>query len=236
MISRSKPVLYFRHVVMAALTMSASVASAQDQALAPGGQVNPVGVTATYACSAGEAREIALRFVEFKGGEFQIEEQQGNATANGLSRYPWQLATATLYRQRVTARGATKFRRLRGSLRTLQELVPGGVISAEYAEAPLDGAAPPLEWQYQVTVGQRAVSFAPGGLGEVEIVQIEERRSRYVDGQGRPLTIANAARGFDRREIARIAYAPSLGVPIRIERKRDGSITEACSLSSYQRL
>jgi hypothetical protein len=86
MTSRSKPVLYFRHVVTAALIMSASAASAQDQALVPGGQVNPVGVTATYACSAGEALEITLRFVGFKGGEFHIE-QQGNASANGLSRY-----------------------------------------------------------------------------------------------------------------------------------------------------
>ena len=42
----------------------------------------------------------------------------------------------------------------------------------------------------------RAASFAPSGLGEVTIVQIEEQRTRYVDAQQNPLALSEAAAGL----------------------------------------
>lgn len=211
-------------------------ASAQQEArTAPGGLVDPVGASGLYACSVGDAREIAFRVTAFEDGQYKIEERAGSTPAVGVARYPWQLATATLFRERVTARGARKFRRLTGSLRSLHELVPGQRIAADYAEAPLDGASRPLEWRYEIAIGARVASFAPSGLGEVEIVPLEETRVRYVDGQGAPLALSAATAGFERREVARVAYAPALGVALRIERRVNDRTVEACSLAAYTR-
>lgn len=211
-----------------------ALASAEG-ARAPGGEVDPLGVKGVYACSGGGAAEVSFRIAKFEDGKYQVEQRAGGVTV-GLARYPWQLATATLYRERVTARAASKFRRLTGSLRELQELLPGQAIAADYAEAPLDGSSQPLEWRYDVRVGRRVASFGPSGLGEIEVVPVEETRTRYVDGRGQPLPLQRAAEGFERREVARIAFAPALGLALRIERKTaDGQPLEACSLTRYER-
>ncbi len=213
----------------------AGVALAAEPQLAPGGRVDPLGVSGAYACSVGDARRIEFQVVAFEDGTYRTEERADAGGPVGVRRYAWQFATATLFRERVTSSGAVKFRRLTGSLRMLQELLPGKRIGAEYAEAPLDGSGQPLEWRYEVVVGDSAVSFAPSGLGEVAIVQIEERRWRYVDGQGQPLPLGAAAQGFERRETARIAYAPDLGLALRIERRAGARVIEACSLDAYRR-
>lgn len=212
-------------------------ALAENSPLAPGDsiadRVDPTGVSGMYRCAVGEATAVRFQFTGFDDGQHRIEEDIGGE-ARRTSRYPWQLATATLYRERVSGWGAAKFRRLTGSLRLLQELKPGR-ISANYAEAPLDGASEPLEWQYDVTVKGRAASFAPSGLGEVEVILIEERRTRYVDNQQRPLKLADAASGFDWSEVSTVSYAPKLGLALRVARKRNGRIVEACSLAEYKR-
>ncbi len=209
-------------------------AAAQASPLAPGGETDIVGVSGAYDCSVGDAGRVEFSVTGFGDGEYRIEQRIGPERI-GVVRYPWQLATATLYRERVGGAGASKFRRLTGSLRTLQELPTGDPIIADYAEAALDGAREAYEWRYEISVGDRAASFAPSGLGEVAVVRIEERRSRYVDGQGDPLPLASAAEGFVREEIADIAYAPKLGLALRIERRGPEGVLEACSLAAYRR-
>lgn len=224
-----------RSLAVMGLALAPVAALAADPPTAPGGQITPTGVSGSYGCSAGPAGKIDFRFVDFADGLHHVEERGDGGPAVGVYRYSWQLATATLYRERVSAAGATKFRRVTGSLRTLHELAPGTEIIADYLEASLDASAEPIEWRYRIKIGRRAASFAPAGLGEVAIVQIEESRTRYVDGQGRPLKLNEAANGFDRQETARIAYAPALGLPLRIERMSGGRTVEACSLSSYRK-
>lgn len=211
-------------------------AAAEDNpSTAPGGEINPVGVSGVYACTVGDAAEAPFRIARFADGQFHIEMTSAGRSI-GLARYSWQLATATLYRERVTAEGASKFRRLNGSLRTLHELIPGHRVAADYAEARLDGASPAVEWRYEIAVGRRAASYGPNQIGEIEILPVEETRITYVDAQGQPLPLARASEGFERREHARIAFAPSLGVALRVERtKADGGAISACSLASYTR-
>lgn len=227
----------FRFVALTALCLAVTPAAADDSPLAPADavadRVNPTGVTGMYRCAVGDAATVRFSFTGFDDGQHRIEESLGGRDRL-TARYPWQLATATLYRERVSGQGAAKFRRLTGSLRLLQELKPG-LISANYAEAPLDGSTVPLEWRYDVRVKGRAASFAPSGLGEVTIVQIEEQRTRYVDAQQNPLALSEAAAGFDVTEVATVSYAPKLGLALRIERKREGRVIEACSLAEYKR-
>lgn len=223
-----------RIVALLAVLVWPTLAAAEG-ARAPGGEVDPLGAKGVYACSVGAAAQVTFSVAKFADGQYHVE-QRGDGATVGLARYPWQMATATLYRERVTARAASKFRRLNGSLRELQELLPGQAIAADYAEAPLDGSSQPLEWRYEVRIGKRAASFGPSGLGEIEVVPVEETRTRYVDGQGQPLPLQRAAEGFERREVARIAYAPALGLALRVERRTaDGQSLEACSLASYER-
>ncbi len=221
----------------AAAVLAASAASAQsdDPSVAPGGVIDPVGVSGSYRCTAGPAKRIDFRFVAFEGGLHKIEEKPDVGPAFGTEKYSWQLATATLHRQRVTAKGAEKFRRVNGSLRTVQELTPNTLIKADYIEVPLDASALPIEWRYEIAIGVRAVSFGPSGVGEVAVIPITERRSRYVDGDGKPLALTAASSGFNRIETARIAYAPELGLPLRIERQGPDGLIEACSLSAYKK-
>lgn len=239
-IFRSDPMMRFATYIVGVIaggTLCLASAVADDSPLAPAdsiaNRVDPTGISGMYRCAVGKATAIRFKFTAFDDGQHRIEEDIGGE-ARRTSRYPWQLATATLYRERVSGLGAAKFRRLTGSLRVLQELKPG-LISANYAEAPLDGASEPLEWRYDVTVKGRAASFAPSGLGEVEVVLIEERRTRYVDGQQRPLKLEDAALGFDWSEVATVVYAPALGLALRVERKREGRVIEDCSLAEYKR-
>jgi len=216
---------------------AAPVAAAEPEPqIAPGGKVDPLGVSGSYDCTVGPATgDIGFRVAGFGDELYRIELTLPDGGGVGMSKYPWQLATATLYRERVGAQGAAKFRRLTGSLRLLQELKPGQRISADYAEAPLDGSSPPLEWRYEIAVGAPAASFGPSGLGEIAVTPVEERRRRYVDGQNAPLPLAEAASGFEVLETARVVFAPDLGLPLRIERRRDGATIEACSLSAYRK-
>ena len=85
------------------------------------------------------------------------------------------------------------------------------------------------------SLGGRAASFAPSGIGEVMIVQIEEQRTRYEDAQQNSLALSEAALGFDVTEVATVSCAPKLGLALRIERKRDGRVIEASSLAEYKR-
>lgn len=224
----------FVALLVAAVVLNVAPAAAQDR-LAPGGKADLLGVSGTYVCTVGDHAEIAFRIDVFEDGQYRIEERLPGGATRGTAKFPWQFATATLFRERVTSRGATKFRRISGSLRTLLELTPNWSISADYAEAPLDGGARPLEWRYQISVGQPAAGFGPSGVGEVELFPITERRSRYVDAQGAPLPAAEAARGFLLQEEARVNYAPALGLPLRIERRRDGDTIESCALSVFRR-
>ena len=217
------------------LAAMATGASAADGPAAPGGRVDPLGVSGSYECSVGSARRFSFKFVEYKDGLYRIEEVTEAGARRGVARYPWQLATATLARERVAATGATKFRRLNGSLRLLQELRPGQKIEAEYAEASLDGSEAALEWRYEIEVGAPAASFGPSGLGEVVVVPIVERRRRYADARNSPLPLAAASAGFEVAETATVAYAPELGVALRIERRRGDHTIQACSLSAYRR-
>lgn len=217
--------------LIAALAWPASQAAAETPT-APGGEVDPIGVTGAYDC--GRGRE-PFRIAAFENGLYRIDRTTADGASMGLARFPWQLATATLYRERVTGRSAEKFRRLNGSLRVLHELPAGVRISADYAEAALDGSRQAYEWRYEIQVGRKAAAFAPSGLGEVAVIQIAERRARYVDARRNPLPLTAAASGFEVREEAHIAYAPSLGLALRIERRRDGQAFEACSLSEYRR-
>lgn len=219
-----------------ALACASTLASAQtlEPVRAPGGLVHPVGASGIYNCTVGSSREIAFRFESFQDGQYRIIETPSSGPAADVYRYPWQLATATLHRERISGAGASKFRRINGSLRRLQELAPADDIIAEYAEVALDGAAQTLEWRYEIIVGQRAASFAPSGLGEVVVIPISESRRRYLDPQGAPLPLAGSGSGFTREETARIAYAPALGVPLRIERTVNGRPVEACSLAAFK--
>ena len=223
--------------LIALIALNSAPAAADNTQLAPADavadRINPTGVSGVYRCAVGDAAVVRFEFKGYDDGQHRIEEDLGGVDRL-TSRYSWQLAMATLYRERVSGRGAAKFRRLTGSLRLLQELKPG-LISANYAEAPLDGSSEPLEWRYDVRVKGRAASFAPSGLGEVVIVQIEEQRKRYVDGQQNPLTLENAALGFSLTETSTISYAPALGLALRVERKRDGRVIKACSLAEYKR-
>lgn len=226
-------------VVLATLlagTFGLTMASAQtlQPVRAPGGEVHPVGASGVYNCTVGASREIAFRFVSFQDGQYRIVETPSSGPAADVFRYPWQLATATLHRERISSAGASKFRRINGSLRRLQELAPADNIIAEYAEVALDGAAQTMEWRYEIVVGQKAASFAPSGLGEVVVIPISENRRRYIDAQGAPLPLTGSGSGFAREESAHIAYAPALGVPLRIERKLDGRPVEACSLATFK--
>ena len=173
----------FRLVALAAFCLALTPAAAEDSPLALADlvkdRINPTGVSGMYRCAVGDSAIVRFKFVGFVDGQHRIEESLGGQDRR-TSRYPWQLATATLYRERISGQGAAKFRRLTGSFRLLQVLKPG-VISANYAEAALDGSKLPLEWRYDVRVKGRAASFAPSGLGEVTIVQIEGRGTRYVD-------------------------------------------------------
>ena len=227
----------FRFKLAAALAalMAPGLAVAEDPRTAPGGLIDPTGVFGAYSCSDGPSRTITFRIADFQNGQYRIEETHDGQSSHRLERYSWQLATATLARERVSPRRAFKFRRLNGSLRTLHELIPGQKIAADYAEAPLDGRSQPLEWRYDIAIGQRAASFAPGGLGEIEVVPVEETRTRFVDGQGRPLPLQRAGEGLAVRETGTTLYAPDLGVALRYERMRDGRPLEACSLSEYRR-
>ncbi|MEQ9125599.1 MAG: hypothetical protein RIM80_23890, partial [Alphaproteobacteria bacterium] len=204
--------------------------------VAPGGRIDPLGASGVYDCSVGPAPgETAFRVAAFEDELYRIELSLPDGGSVGVAKYPWQLATATLYRERVGAQGAAKFRRLTGSLRLLQELKPGQRIAADYAEAPLDGSSPPLEWRYEITVGAPAASFGPSGMGEIPVTPVDESRRRYVDGQNAPLPLAEATSGFEILETARIVYAPDLGAPLRIERMRDGKMIEACSLAAFRK-
>lgn len=97
----------------------------------------------------------------------------------------------------------------------LQELKPG-IISANDAEAPLDGSTVPLEWHYYLRVKGRAVSFSPSGIGEVMIVQIAQQRTRYENAQKNRLALSEAAAGFNMTEIATVSYSPKLRLALRI--------------------
>jgi len=180
-------------VIAAVLGMTFGLAPASAQTLepvrAPGGMVDPVGASGVYDCSVGPAREVAFGFESFQDGQYRIIETPSAGPAADVFRYPWQLATATLHRERISGVGASKFRRITGSLRRLQQLAPADDIIAEYAEVALDGAAQTLEWRYEIVVGRKAASFAPGGLGGVVVIPISESRRRYVDAQGAPLPL-----------------------------------------------
>ena len=224
----------FVALLVAALFAAAAPAAAEER-MAPGGKVDLLGVSGAYACSVGDHAEIAFRIEAFEDGQYRIEERLSGGATRGTAKFPWQFATATLFRERVTARGATKFRRISGSLRTLLELTPNWSVAADYAEAPLDGASRPLEWRYEIAVGQPVAGFGPSGVGEVALYPITERRSRYVDAQGEPLSAAEASQGFLIQEEARVNYAPALGLPLRIERRRNGDTIESCALSAFRR-
>lgn len=227
-----------RVAVFLSLALASAPASAQDDpkvSTAPGGVIDPLGARGAYVCTVGDSASIDFRFAGFEDGQHRIEQTLSDGRSVGLSRYPWQLATATLFRERVAADGAVKFRRLNGSLRQLHELRPDHKLSAEYAEASLDGARDAYEWRYEVTAGRPQASFAPSGLGEVVAIPIRERRWRYVDAAGAPLPLADATAGFERREDATITFSPDLGVVLRWERRDQTAVLEACSLSVYKK-
>lgn len=223
-------------LVAAALISLPAMALAQmlEPVRAPGGEAHPIGASGVYACTVGDARAVAFKVESFDDGQYRIVETPSAGPAADVYRYPWQLATATLYRERITSGGAAKFRRINGSLRRLQELAPADDIVADYAEVALDGRAQTLEWRYEIIIGKPAASFAPSGLGEVKVVPITELRRRNVDAQGAPLPLAGSTGGFTREEAADVVYAPSLGLPLRIARKVDGQTVQACSLAQFQ--
>jgi len=216
------------------MASSAATGLAAEAPIAPGGRIDPLGVSGSYDCTAGPERRVSFEFVAFKDETYEIEQTAASGARAGISRYPWQLATATLVRERVTSGRAIKYRRLTGSLRLLQEMREGQTIAADYAEVSLDGARPAREWRYEIAVGPRAASYAPSGLGEVEVVRIEERRRRYVDAANAPLPLSDASAGFEIVEVSTLSYAPDLGVPLRIERRQGENVLQACSLSAYR--
>ena len=213
-------------------------AAAEDSPLAPADAVadrmNPTGVTGVYRCAVGDAATVRFSFTGFDDGQHRIEESLGGRDRL-TSRYPWQLATATLYRERVSGQGAAKFRRLTGSLRLLQELKPG-LISANYAEAPLDGSTVPLEWRYDVACQRpRRQLCAKRSLARSRLFRLRNSAPAMWMPSRTSLALSEAACGFDVTEVATVSCAPKLGLALRIERKRDGRVIEACSLAEYKR-
>ena len=89
-----------RFVALTALCMAATPALAEDSPLAPADavadRVNPTGVTGMYRCAVGDAATVRFSFTGFDDGQHRIEESLGGRDRR-TSRYPWQLAAATLY-------------------------------------------------------------------------------------------------------------------------------------------
>ncbi len=135
-------------VALAALCLAVTPVLAEESPPAPADavadRIDPTVVTGIYRCAVGDSATVRFSCNGFDNGQHRIEENLGGRDRQ-TSRYPWQIAIATLYRERISGQGAAKSRPLTVTLRLLQELKPG-LISANYAEAPMDGSTVPLEW------------------------------------------------------------------------------------------